>query len=174
MPRTPVLNGKVLALRSSAAAGEAVSLGRPAVSWLNRLCFDRWFAVDQPYLTPRVVISGRNDSGRRNEGGSATQLVGSLGAMMCDLPSWIRDAVVDVRKGENSLRIPANTLRVANIKPLRFVALQFYITHYGISIMKSRWFIISLQMLYLLVPLYMLERIRSKVCLIMKICEESC
>ena len=58
-----------------------MSVGRPAVCWLNRLGLLRGTAVDQPFLTPRLAIKGRNASGRRNAGGNCAQLVGSLGAM---------------------------------------------------------------------------------------------
>lgn len=81
--RTPVLRGRVFALRTSAAAGDWESVGRPAVCWLKRPCFDRGFAVDHPYLTPRFAVMGRKDEGMRKEGGSCAQLVGSLGAMIC-------------------------------------------------------------------------------------------
>lgn len=87
---TPVRRGKVFAFRTSAAAGDWESVGRPAVCWLNRPCFDRGFAVVHPYLTPRFAVTGRNDEGGRNEGGSCAQLVGSLGAMMCGWRVFVR------------------------------------------------------------------------------------
>jgi len=77
----PVLNGNAKAFLARAAAGELVSVGRPADCWLNRPCLFRAGAVDQPYLTPRFATSGRKVSGRRNVGGNCAQLVGSLGAI---------------------------------------------------------------------------------------------
>lgn len=48
---------------------------------MNRLCLLRGTAVDQPFLTPRFAINGRNAPGRRKVGGNCAQLAGSLGAM---------------------------------------------------------------------------------------------
>lgn len=45
--------------RFRAAAGPVVRAGRPALGWLNRLCFDRAGAVDQPYWMPRWAVRGR-------------------------------------------------------------------------------------------------------------------
>ena len=53
----PVRGGSVCSFRFSAAAGECESSGLPGTGdWLNLLGLLRRGAVDQPYLTPRLVI----------------------------------------------------------------------------------------------------------------------
>lgn len=73
-------------LRLRAAAGECSRVGRPAVCWLKRLGFPRAGAVVHPYFMPRLVIIGRRESGRRNDGGNwmAPHVVGSLGAIVVE------------------------------------------------------------------------------------------
>lgn len=85
IPRAPVRNGRVKSLRARAAVEEAERMGSPAVCWLKRSGWERGGAVVQPYFTPRLVMRGRRDSGRRKEGGICAQLVGSLGAMLFGL-----------------------------------------------------------------------------------------
>lgn len=82
--RAPVRNGSVNSFRFKAAAGECSRVGRPAVCWLKRLGFARAGAVFHPYVMPRLVIVGRRESGRRNEGGNwmAPRFMGNLGAIV--------------------------------------------------------------------------------------------
>lgn len=68
------------ALRARAAAGEAVRVGRPAVGWLKRFGLPRAGAVDQPYLTPRLVMRGRRVSGRRKTEGENWEEAHSRGS----------------------------------------------------------------------------------------------
>jgi len=80
--KAPVRKGSVKSFRASAAAGDWVRTGRPAVFWLNRAGFPLAGAVVQPYLMPRFAVNGRKVSGRRKAGGNCAQLVGSFGAIV--------------------------------------------------------------------------------------------
>lgn len=68
MARTPVRRGVVFARRRRAAAGPVVGAGMPEVTWLKRLGLARGERVDQPYLTPRVVVRGRRDGAAEGAG----------------------------------------------------------------------------------------------------------
>lgn len=113
--------GKVKSLRARAAVEEADKMGRPALCWLKRSGWERGGAVVQPYFTPRLVMRGRKDSGRRKEGGICAQLVGSLGAMLlgCVEAYLIRDLIMDGRGEKIFIRRPGCAQSAANIRSKR-------------------------------------------------------
>lgn len=55
----PVRSGVDCSVRLRAAAGPAVGAGMPELVWLNRVGLERWYAVFQPYCTPRLAVRGR-------------------------------------------------------------------------------------------------------------------